>query len=79
MTGYRRGMVEVKGRIGGDNSLLTMRQAAERVHVSYHRFAASYKPWGIRFVRFPNGRIMFRVRHLESWLDSLTEEPKRTA
>jgi excisionase family DNA binding protein len=62
------------GRIGGSNRVLSMREAADYLGVSYKRFAASYKGWSIACHRI-GGRVKFRERDLEWFLDRTRETP----
>lgn len=61
-------MAETRGRIGGSNKVISMHDAADYVAVSYHRFAANYKAWGIAYHTI-GGRIKFRERDLEHYLE----------
>lgn len=60
------------GSIGGSNKLLTMKESAEYLRRSYKNYASSYKRWGIPAHRIA-GRVYFRTRDLESFLDSVKE------
>lgn len=54
--------------IGGSNKLISMREAADFLGLSYKGFAASYK--AMRIPCFKVGRsVKFRIRDLESWLE----------
>lgn len=56
-------------KVGGSNRVLTMREAADYVGMSYYRFARHYRAdWGIPFHRV-GARVQFRERDLESFLD----------
>ena len=64
-----------KGRIGGSNLTLTMREAAEYVGYSYSRFQKHYKvTWRIPYSDI-NGRMFFRVRDLDAHLERHRHEP----
>lgn len=66
-------MSNPKGRIGGSNRILTMREAAGYVGMSYYRFARHYRSdWRIPCYRV-GGRVNFRERDLESFLDQNRE------
>ena len=73
-------MDEPKGRIGGSNKVVSMHYAASYLQVSYKYFASMYKMpsaaypdrWGIPHHRI-GGRVKFRVRDLENYLDSTRE------
>jgi hypothetical protein len=55
---------------GGDNRLLTSREAAAHLGIPYRKFMRSYKRWGIAVLRpDPAGACLFRVRTLDYWLD----------
>lgn len=61
--------------IGGNNRLLTMKESADYLRRSYKNFASSYKRWGIPAHRI-SGRVYFRVRDLESFLNSVREDAR---
>lgn len=60
------------GKLGGSNNLLTMHEAADYVCRSYKNFASNYKRWLIPCHRI-QGRVYFRVRDLEAFLDNVRE------
>jgi excisionase family DNA binding protein len=61
-----------RGRIGGSNKLISMREAAELLNVSYKRLAANRETWGIKSVRV-GGRIKFAERELQAYVERNTE------
>jgi excisionase family DNA binding protein len=65
---------KVSGRIGGSNRLLPMSEAAEYLAHSYKHFAESYRLWHIPFHKV-GGRVYFRERDLEGFLDRVRETP----
>jgi predicted site-specific integrase-resolvase len=59
----------VRGKLGGSNKMLTMAEAATFVGISYSRFARHYKrDWAIPCYRV-GGRVNFRERDLEGYLE----------
>lgn len=71
-------------RIGGSNRVLSMREAAEYLHVAYGTLSRRYRQWGIAHHRIggkvvsgrmKGGRVYFRERNLEAWLERTRETP----
>ena len=56
-------------RIGGSNQLISAREAAAYLDVSYARFIEHYAEWGLVPARL-DSRVRFRIRDLDNLIES---------
>ncbi len=54
--------------------MLTTREAAKHIGVALSTFYKRWKAWGIP-VHYIDGRLKFRVRDLENWLEKRRVDP----